>query len=235
MSRLTLLGTVHRDPRGLSKLVEDLVRLTPQIITLELSGYGLRYRLKNKRALNDMLLRGLIEIRGSDNLNVQELKKLLQSNGLGGIRALLDLPFEYKGATFYSKSKGIPLYCLDISSFSRQLLSHVNELLSTENLKKVITFETASLRQTVAREYRSAEALLLDGGQSPWMHPDPLNEAWAKRERIMSKRIRKLVTQYPGHHIVHIGGWQHLAAHRGTLFNRLGDYQPKRVLLGHLQ
>jgi hypothetical protein len=234
MSRLTLLGTVHRDPRGLKRLVEDLVRLTPQIITLEFSVYGLRYRLKNKRALNDMLVRGLMEIRGSDNLSMQDLKKLLQSKGLGGIKALLDLPFEYKGATFYSQRRGLPLYCLDTSFFSRQLLSHVNELLATENLKKVIAFETAPLRETVSREYRHAESLLFGGVQSPWIQPPPLDEAWKARERIISDRVRKVLTQYPGHHIVHIGGWQHLAAHQGTLFNNLRDYQPKRVLLGHL-
>jgi len=94
MPGLTLLGTVHRDPRGLTKLVEALKRLTPTVITLEFSIYGLKYRLKKKRALNHRLLRGLHEIRRIDDLSIRKLKELLQSTGIGGIRALLDLPFE---------------------------------------------------------------------------------------------------------------------------------------------
>jgi hypothetical protein len=234
MSRLTLLGTIHRDPQGLKRLVEALKGLKPHVITLEFSTYGLRYRLKKKRSLTHCLLRGLHEIRDIDALNVSELKKLLRATGIGGIRALLDLPFEYKGARFYSHCTAIPLYCVDISSYSRQLLSNVDELLSPENLKKVIAYETAPLQETTAREYQRAETLLHDGRQSPWMQLVPADEVWKNRERIMASRIRKIVAKYPRRHIVHISGWQHLAARQGTLFTLLEDQKPKRVLLGNL-
>lgn len=234
MSRLTLLGTIHRDPQGLKRLVEALRGLKPQVITLEFSTYGLRYRLKKKKSLNRFLLRGLHEIRGIDGLNVSDLKKLLRSTGIGGIRALLDLPFEYKGARFYSRCSAIPLYCVDISSYSRLLLSTIDGLLSPENLKKVIAFEAAPLQETAAREFKHAETLLFDGRQSPWIHLIAADDVWKNRERIMASRIRKIVAQYPSCHIVHISGWQHLAARQGTLFHRLEDLKPKRILLGHL-
>jgi hypothetical protein len=173
----------------------------------------------------------LHEIRGIDGLHLGALKKLLRSTGIGGIRALLDLPFEYKGARFYSHCRAIPLYCVDISSYSRQLLSNVDELLSLENLKKVIALETAPLQETISREYKRAETLLLDARQSPWMHLMPADEVWKHKERIMASRIRKIVARYPNCHIVHISGWQHLAAQQGTLFHRLEDLKPKRVLL----
>jgi len=231
MSRLTLLGTIHRDPRGLMRLTEALNGLKPQVITLEFSTYGLRYRLKNKRSLNYRLLRGLHEILGIGDLTISKLKKLLGTTGIGGIRALLDLPFEYKGARFYSHCKAIPLYCADISSYSRRLLSKIDELLSLENIKKVFAFETAPLQETTTWEYKRAEPLLLAMGQSPWM---PADEVWERRERIMASRIRKIVARYPGRHIVHISEWQHFAAQQGTLFHRLEDLKPKRLLLAHL-
>lgn len=234
MSRLTLLGTVHRDPRGVTRLVEELERITPHVIALEFSIHGLRYRLKKKRSLNTRLLRGLYEIRGTNDLRLRELKELLRSTGIGGIRALLDLPYEYKGASFYSQRRGIPLYCLDISSYSRQLLRLVDELLSMENLKKVITFEAAPLLETVTREYRRAEDIVLNEKTSPWLLPIPADEVWEKRERILASRIRKIVARYSERPIVYIGGWLHLVARQGTLFNLLEDLKPKRVLLGRL-
>jgi hypothetical protein len=233
MPRLTLLGTIHRDPQGLMRLVQALKGLKPHVITLEFSTYGLRYRLKKKRSLNHCLLRGVHEMLGTDDPRLGALKKLLRTTGIGGVRALLDLPFEYKGARFYSHRRAIPLYCVDISSYSRRLLGKIEELLSPENLKKVIAFETASLHETVTKEYKHAETLLLNGRQSPWMHLIPVDEVWGKRERIMASRIRKIAARYAGHHIVHIGGWQHLAARQGTLFCLLEDLTPQRVLLGH--
>jgi hypothetical protein len=234
MSRLTLIGTVHRDPGGLTVLVEDLARLSPHVITLELSCYGLRYRLQGKRYLANQLLRGLREIRGADKWCVRELKKLLRSTGIGGIRALLDLPFEYKGARLYSQRDGLPLHYIDSSPYSRQLLKHVDELISPGNLKQVIAFETAPLQETVKREYKHAKNLLLNGRQSPGLQLSATDEDCKKREKIMANRIRKIVAKYPGRNIVHIGGWQHLVVKQGTLFNLLEDLEPKRILLGHL-
>jgi len=163
---------------------------------------------------------------------VLALKKLLRTTGVGGIRALLDLPFEYKGASFYSQRSGIPFYCVDLSLLSRQLLGKIDEIISPENLKQVIAFETAPLRETVQREYQQAEALLLNGRKSPWMPLIPADEVWAKRERILASRIRKIAARYAGRHIVHIGGWHHLVAEPGTVFSLLEELMPKRVLLG---
>ena len=95
MTTLTLVGTVHRDPQGLTKLVKDLVRLKPHVITLEFSMYGLTYRRRRKKTLTEKLLQGLQEIQEPETLKLSQLKGLLRSTGIGGIAALLDLPFEY--------------------------------------------------------------------------------------------------------------------------------------------
>jgi hypothetical protein len=232
MSSLTLIGTVHRDPSGFQTLIEELTRQCPQIITVEFSSYGLGYRLKRKRVLTQRLLQGVHEIRGVEYLSVRELKKLLKSSGIGGIRALLDVPFEYKGARVYSKRYELPLHCIDSSFHSRQLLSHVEELISPENLKKVVAFESAPLKATIRREYQNAENLLLNGTQSPWLQVIHADEVWERREHIMADRIKNISAKYPGRTIVHVGGWRHLLARKGTLFNLLEELEPKRVLLG---
>jgi hypothetical protein len=234
MSSLTLIGTVHRDPWGLRRLVEELTRLRPQVITLEFSVYGMKYRQERKRYLTTKLLKELHKIRGPHNWSARDLKKLLRSTGIGGIRALLDLPFEYKGARLYSQRHGLPLHCLDSSTYSRQLLKHVDELISPGNLKKVIACETAPLKETVKSKYQHAENLLLNGRQSPGLQPSATDEDYQKREKIMADRISKIVVKYPRCTIVHIGGWQHLVVGEGTLFTLLEDLEPKRILLGRL-
>jgi hypothetical protein len=234
MPRLTLLGTVHRDPQGFAKLTQALKGLNPGVITLEFSIYGLKYRLEKKSPLSHCLLRGLRELLGADCRRLGALKKLLRTTGIGGIRALLDLPFEYKGASFYSRHNGIPLYCVDLSSYSRQLLGNIDELLDPKNLKKVIAFETVSLYETVTREYQRAETLLFNGRQSPYAPLIPADDIWEKRERIMARRIRNIVARCGGRHIVHIAGWRHLDAHPETLFRLLEDLAPNRVLLNSL-
>jgi len=61
-----------------------------------------------------------------------------------------------------------------------------------------------------------------------------MDEERKKRDRIMAKRIKRVLTQYPRGNTVHIGGWKHLLARQRTLFNLLKDLKPRRVLLGHL-
>jgi hypothetical protein len=232
MATLTLVGTVHRDPQGLTKLVKDLARLKPHVITLEFSMYGLTYRRRRKKILTEKLLQGLQEIREPETLKLPQLKGLLRSTGIGGIAALLDLPFEYKGARFYSQRHGLSLHCLDSSFYSRQLLNHVQKLISPENLKKVIDSENTQLAETVIREYKHAENLLHKGTPSPWLQLMHTDEDWQKREHFMADRLRKIVATYQGRHIVHIGGWQHLVTKQGTLYNLLEDLKPQRILLG---
>ena len=234
MSCLTLIGTVHRDPGGMQILIKELTRLHPQAITLEFSFYGLQYRLNRRRVLSKRLLTALYNIQGTERWGMRELKKLLRSTGIGGIKALLDVPYEYTGTRLYSKRHGLPLFCIDSSSYSRQLLRHVDELISPENLKRIIALETAPLKETVAKEYQNAEKVLLNGMQSPWLSMMHADEEWEKREHSMADRMRKITAQYPGCSIVHVGGWQHLIANQGTLFDLLEELEPKRIMLGRL-
>ena len=234
MSRLTLLGTVHRDPSGLGRLLRFLDEQRPDIITLELSLYGLRFRQIMKRKLRKRLLKGLTEIRTGYGLTLKELKVLLRSTGIGGVVAFIDLPFEYKGAKFYSQHHQLPLFLLDISSQSRKLLRHTNELFSPTNLEKIFYFESTPMIEIVEREYSLAARIIRDEEAFHWLKFFPFADGCKERDRIMAERLKLILGRYPRHTVLHISGWQHLLAKKGTLFNFLEDLRPGRVLLGHL-
>lgn len=233
MFRLTLLGTVHRDPRGFVRLVEALDDLKPDIITLEFSTYGLHYRQRHRKFLRQQLIAGLQEILGPEALRGKGWRGLVRTAGIGGIIAFIDLPFEYKGARLHCQRHHLPMFCLDLSSYSHQLLTSVDELLSPANLRGVIAFETSSLQKTVEKEYALAASLLRDGKNSPWQRLITMERQWEKRDAVMAERLRKLTTRHPTCTIVHIGGWQHLTARERTLFTFLEDERPTRVLLSH--
>ena len=64
MVSLALIGTIHRDPNGLPRLMETLERESPDIITLEMSEYAVDFRQRNGPRLKEKLfdiLRGLHE------------------------------------------------------------------------------------------------------------------------------------------------------------------------------
>jgi hypothetical protein len=55
MVSLTLVGTIHRDPNGLPRLKEILERKCPDIITLEMSEYGVAFRERAGPRLKERL------------------------------------------------------------------------------------------------------------------------------------------------------------------------------------
>jgi pheromone shutdown protein TraB len=48
MSDLILVGTVHLDPEGRKSLYKIIENLSPNILTVEISNFSIRYRLSNQ-------------------------------------------------------------------------------------------------------------------------------------------------------------------------------------------
>lgn len=223
MARLTMIGTIHRDPHGFAHLWGALKRLSPDVISVEASPYGLKYRLQNRRTLRSLLIRGLREALSPTPLTFGLCKQLLRTSGIGGIKAFIDLPYEYKASRAYAQKKGTPLYCLDLSSHSQELLQATEELLSLENLRVLIRLETSALSERVTQERARARAAL----RSPMLIRPPSGV----RERIMAKRLIGIIKRHPQADVVHIAGWEHLLSYSGTLFDHLREQRPKRYLL----
>lgn len=62
MASLTLVGTIHRNPNGLPGLMEVLEGESPDIITVEMSEFGVTFRERTGPRLKEKLsdiLRGL--------------------------------------------------------------------------------------------------------------------------------------------------------------------------------
>jgi len=201
---LILIGTIHRAPEGYWVLRSLLERISPEIIAVEFSPYGLRFRMKRGREL---------------------LKRELPLS----VRVFLELPYEYRAARDYGRGKEVPVLLIDSSRLSRRFLKRTGEMLFVTNLKKISESSNPSWEKQVEREYKLARKLW-DGGLNPlWFFE---REGWdQRRERAIAWRLRRLLGRYPRRRIVYIGGWRHMLPYRGSLLNLLSDLSPKRLLL----
>jgi len=203
---LILIGTIHRTPEGYWVLKSLLERVSPEIIAVEFSPYGLRFRMKRGREL-------------------LERKRELPLS----VKAFLEPPYEYRASRDYGREKGVPVLLLDSSSLSRRFLKRTGEMLFVTNLKKISESSNPSWEEQVEREYKLARKLW-DGGLNPlWFFR---REKWdQRRERAIARRLRQLLGRYPRRRIVYIGGWRHMLPYPGSLFDLLSDLSAERLLL----
>jgi len=225
ISSLIMLGMVHRDPRGFTKLTRLLEQERLDLITVEISPYSRSLRAQQAAAFRTALRKNLSRIKRRENL---PFRKILSHGAILGIFFLLKEPYEWRAAETYCKRKGIALMDIDLSSYAKEKLSHLPELISEQNLQGLLHRPSSDLLQEVESHYNRARFLLL--------HPPtiwPTLEEERGRDDHMAEKICSLARQAIGRKIVHIGGWEHLIdLPRGkSLFGLLQDLQPQRVLL----
>lgn len=233
-ANLTLIGTVHRDRRGGEKLFQLLRSLRPDILTLEMSGKALSYRLgeaSNQLTRLDHILNRIAADGGRDR------EELERHPAVADIRLLLQIPFEFRVASTFAEETGIPLHLIDRSDISAAKLRKVEtELITHSNLKVLanLPFDEEPRR---GENYGMARQLIRDGADQglrrAFLEGRRGVEEIGPRDRHMAGKIRLLLERYPGKHLVHIGGWVHLIEdnREETLFSLLADLQPQRVLL----
>jgi hypothetical protein len=238
MACLTLVGTIHRDPNGLPRLMETLERHAPDIITLEMSEYGVAFRERTAPRLKGKLLeilKGLHEKWGQK----QDRKPDRPQNPLkiGAIRAILltlELPFEFRAVRAYCERKQISFRCIDLSKYSRAKLKMLQEELITEdNVRSILTLtpmdphgEFRNHRLVAKRLIsQNADQILIGAYLS-----GKIGDGTAHRDRYMSLRIKEILRNYKK--TLHVGGWEHLLddPQGKTLYGLLKGLRPKRVL-----
>jgi len=232
--RLTLVGTVHRDIRGTERLLSLLRTLRPDIITLEMSEWALKYR-RGEALVQLKRLDHLLDLLAADLLrNRQELDR---HPTVADIRLLLELPFEYQAVSIYSREKGIPLHLIDRSDISAAKLRKVStELITYSNLKVLVTIPSGEER-SAAETIRVARRLVRDEADAvlcrAFLRARRGKKEIGPRDRHMAGKIRGLIKGNPGRHLVHIGGWVHLVEDEQgeTLFSLMADLEPRRMLL----
>ena len=193
--------------------------LSPDMVTVEISPFSLRYRLKHGPGWQRQLTQVLAQLpaAAARHLAIQRLA------------AQVALPFEVKAARDYHRATAVPWRPLDLGSLARRHLPHYgSELLSPANLRALLATTDGTLAEFVAAEFNRARRALARSPRRPLTSGTP---EMMRRERFLARRLRTLTFRY--RRVVHLGGWEHLVDWQDepSLWNDLADAQPRRLLL----
>ncbi|MFZ2088506.1 MAG: hypothetical protein WAU47_08010 [Desulfobaccales bacterium] len=213
--QLYFLATVHGDPAGYERAWRFFEHIRPQVITVEISPFSVRYRQRAAKRWQQRL---------------SEAMRALPANApekfaVARVAAQTALPFEYRAARDWGKVQNIPVKFLDAGKVARSHLPrYADELLCSENLRFLYETDAAgTLEEFVGAEFRRAR-LGLEGKLQP--RPGGIDPQECSRERLWARRLRKLLAG--GHRLVHLGGWEHLVSWPGGggLSHLLADLRP---------
>ena len=206
-----MLGLIHRDPEVRSLLPRWLEALRPDVITLEFSQHGYRFR-KSKGARLSERVREAAYSMGARGRPVD-------GQALDDLLAYIDLPAEFAAASGYSERRSIPLHLIDMDLYSEVRLSRMDELVRRENLDILLA---GPQPQDAGRE-RALARLFFRQGVRLFTYTEEMGE----RDRHMRDRIAELMAHPGAPRVLHLCGWQHLADPHG-LYSSLG---PKKVFI----
>ncbi len=225
---LVMVGTVHRDPKGYSRLLQLLEQEQPTLVTVEVSPYGRIFRAQQSAALRSTLRENLCRIQKEEGRPMHEI---ISQSAILGIFFLLKEPYEWQAAKTYADRYGIFLRDIDLSRYSEDKLSLLSELLSVDNLRTLLHIPFPDLSRQVEFEYSRARFLFLHPS-STWSPTDEVKV----REAHMAEKIRSFVRREKGNKILHVGGWEHLIefSQGKSLFGLLQDLRPRRILLSSM-
>ncbi|OPY80298.1 MAG: hypothetical protein A4E65_01528 [Syntrophorhabdus sp. PtaU1.Bin153] len=193
-NRLFMVGVIHRDKEGPALLRNWVEQIDPDVITLELSRYGVQLRMdrgKEFRARIHKVLRGL----EADGVfpNEEAVSMLL---------AYLAIPYEFEVAARYAGPRGIPLHLVDMDFFSYVKLQKIEELLSEENIRRMACQDTLS---DEGKEKVMARLVFEKG-----LKIAPYDDEMYVRDKYITGRIRLLMEDHSNKKFLHVCGWQHL-------------------------
>ena len=221
-----MIGVVHRDPAGADRLWRGLRALRPELITLEVSPFGVEFRqLRGPR-----LLKQLEEMVPADRRGHDEILSLIE---------MLQVPFEARGAESYALESGAIVELVGDSVESRELLSTVEtELLAPQNVAALLSRPDSSPDDSVASLYARHRRLRDREPIPPAMLGigDNQLEEMRKREDGLEDRIRRVRARHEVRRWVHVGGVMHLMRARGLrlLWERFAGEGVSRVFLDEL-
>lgn len=217
-ANLVLIATVHGDPKGYERAWRLLAHLRPELITVEVSPYSVRYRERHQGRWQDLMQKGLklMPPGAGEHLAIRRLM------------AQVFMPFEVRAARDFSGRFAVPWVPVDVSAMARRHLPrYAREVLTVENLRALLDGPDGSLPKLVASEFKRARW----AARHSWWRPNGLDEESCRRERLLAVRLKSLASL--GRRVVHLGGWEHLVpwAEGESLFTRLAGFKPWRVFL----
>ena len=220
-----MVGTVHGDPNGYSKLKHFLKMENPDYLTVEISPYARDFRKEQGAILRSVLRSNLrtLSIRKR-----KPLQEIMVHPAILGLFILLKEPYEWRAAWDYARENQKSVEDIDLSAYSREKLAHLAEMTSLENLMSLSELPFENFSEQVEAHYGRARIL--------FAHPPttrvPVPEI-IFREISMAEKIGHRVLHGKGMKVVHIGGWEHIVDFPGdnSLWGRLKNLDPRRVLL----
>jgi hypothetical protein len=198
-SELILIGTVHGDPRGYERLIKLLEQLRPEVVTVEISRFSVRYRGAWEDKWKARLQKALAGLPPGAAAHP----------AISMIAAQIALPFEYRAARDYERRNGAKYLPLDLGAVSRRHLPRYGELLSPANLQGLLETPAEPQEDQVAREFQRARLVL---AHPPWRLAGQKSPETLRREFFLARRLKRLALKHG--RIVHLGGWQHLVPWR---------------------
>ena len=189
-----ILGMIHKDKDNGRLIDKWLGQIKPHVVTLEFSQYGLMFR-KEKGAIYRKQIESVI-------IDMRQNKEAFNEEALSFLYSYIDLPCEYESAARYCNATDASLHLIDIDLFSYLKLKKVEELLSTENIRKLLT----TYDRQVNDSERAMAKLYFDSG----VQIAPYTDEMLIRDKYMGRRIGILMRYHHGRRFAHITGWQHL-------------------------
>lgn len=205
----TMLGVIHRDPRGPELLDGWLKAVAPHVITLEFSNYGRAFREK-MGALYRRRIEEVYNRLKKDNLPCYD-------NALSMALSYVEMPYEFERATKYGRARGVPVHLIDMDFFSYLKLREIEKLLGPENLEKLLSEENG---ERAGYEHLLARLYFKEGVRTV-----TYTDEMRVRDKYMSDRIKVLMERCKGRRLLHVSGWRHLHDPR----NLYGPLNPLKV------
>jgi hypothetical protein len=194
VSKFFMLGVIHRDAEGPVLLKNWLDRIRPDVITLELSHYGIRFRREFGEEYKERIGRILMQRK--------ERGEPFNKEALSSLLSYVSTPYEYEVASAYAVEHSAPLYLIDMDFFSYVRLRSIEDLLSEKNIEKVLSLTDAS---DSSQEMTTARLFFEKG-----IKIAQYDREMCIRDRYMSSKIQDFMKHSNGKRFLHVCGWQHL-------------------------
>ncbi|MCX5813394.1 MAG: hypothetical protein NT178_12750 [Proteobacteria bacterium] len=192
--RLFILGVIHRDDRGAELLQKWLSSITPEVITLEFSNYGLTFR-KERGMEYKKRLEAVLNKMKDDN-------EPYNRDALSQLFAYINMPYEYEVTSRYAEEHNASLHLIDMDDFSYLKLQKTDELFEEKNIRQLLYGETG----TGGSKEKAAARLFFEKGVRVFPYTDEMYI----RDKYVSSRISVLMKHHKHKQFLHICGWQHL-------------------------
>jgi hypothetical protein len=189
-----MVGVIHRDESGPALLRRWLEEIQPDVITLELSHYGIRFR----RELGDQYKEIIVRVTNKR----EERGERCNSEAFASLISYVSIPYEYEAISGYAAEQSIPFHLIDMDFFSYVKLRAIEDLLSKDNIEAML----ADMEGMNGNLELATARLYFDKGINV-AHYD--REMYI-RDRYMAARIDDLMKHRQNKKFLHVCGWQHL-------------------------